>query len=132
MTGETVGGHFTAHGSLYPFQAADTGLWSWVIADPLVWEIRNPAGIVTGEIVVPAYFTTDLGTIPWLVRWLFNPADPQCAKAYVLHDWLLSLWGSERQLEAAGVMHQALRALGVSGWRRNSQVLAVIAAIDNW
>ena len=123
---------FTSSGAVYPFLAADTGQWTWALAEPLTWEVRDAFGFVTDTIIVPAHFLTDLGSIPALARPLFSPADPQCAKAYILHDWLLSLWGSERQLEAAGVMHQALRALGVSGWRRNSQVLAVIAAIDKW
>lgn len=123
---------FTTHGALYPFRAADTGLWTWALAEPLVWEVRTAAGEVTDEIIVPTNFLTDLGSIPWWGRWLFNPADPQCAKAYVLHDWVLALWGPERQLEAAGVMREALAALGVSEGRRKLQVLGVVAGIDCW
>jgi len=123
---------FTSHGALYPFQAADTGLWTWALADPLIWEVRDAAGTVTSEIIVPAHFITDLGSIPWWARWLFSPADPQCAKAYVLHDFVLMTWGPERQLEAAGLAYQAMKALGVCLWRRLLQTAAIIAGIDRW
>jgi hypothetical protein len=123
---------FTASGAVYPFEASDTGRWAWVLAEPLPWEIRDAAGTVTGQIVVPAGFLTDLGSVPWWARSLVNPADPQCAKAYVLHDWCLDCGGPLRQLEAAGVLHEALRALRVEGWRRNLPVLGAIAGIDRW
>lgn len=123
---------FTTTTAVYPFRAADTGLWTWALAEPLVWEVRDASGAVTGEIVVPVDFLTDLGSIPPLLRWLFNPADPQCAKAYIGHDWLLHQWGPGRQVEAAGVMHQMLQALAVKEWRRRAQVWGVLAAIDRW
>lgn len=124
--------HFVGRVSIYPFKAADTGLWTWALAQPLTWEITDGAGVVTGHIIVPAEFLTDLGSIPPFLRWLFNPADPRCAAAYVLHDWVLHVWGSERQVEAAGLMHQALRSVGEDKWSRLAQIAGVLAAIDNW
>lgn len=123
---------FTTHGAIYAFRAADTGLWTWVLAEPLIWEVRDATGFVTDLISVPTDFLTDLGTVPWWGRWLVNPADPQCAKAFILHDWLLASWGPERQIEAAGVMYQAMKALGVAPWRRQMQLAAIIAGIDRW
>lgn len=123
---------FTTSGAVYPFRAADTGLWTWALAEPLVWEVRDASGAVTGEIVVPVDFLTDLGSIPPPLRWLFNPADPQSAKAYILHDWCLARWGPDRQVEAVGVMHEALRALDVPQWSRRLQVAGVLAGVDRW
>lgn len=121
---------FTTHGAIVATET-ESG-WAWVLSEPLIWEVRNAAGDATEEIEVPVGFYTDLGSVPWFGRWLFNPADPQSAKAYILHDWLLYLWGGERQLEAAGVLSQALKALAVKTWRRVLATLAVIAAIDIW
>lgn len=123
---------FTTHGAVYPFRAADTGQWSWALAEPLIWEVRDASGAVTSLIAVPAHFLTDLGSIPAWGRWLFNPADPQCAKAYILHDWALVTWGTDRQIEAAGIFYQAMVALGVPRWRRVLQTLVIIAGIDKW
>lgn len=123
---------FTSHGAVYPFKAADTGAWTWALAEDLEWQVIDATGQVTGSIVVPAEFLTDLGSIPWWARWLFNPADPQCAKAYVLHDFALHAWGPERQLEAAGLAYQAMKVLEVPKWRRILQTLAIIAGIDRW
>lgn len=109
----------------------ETGKWVWVLKEPLIWEffdsLDNP-----DEIEIPEGFYTDLGSIPWYGRWLFNPGEPQSAAAYILHDWLLQLWGPHRQLEAAGVLYQALKSLDVPKWRRMVITLAVIAGIDRW
>ncbi|SFV32246.1 hypothetical protein SAMN05216456_1584 [Devosia crocina] len=28
--------------AVYPYRAADTGRWEWVLAEDLVWEVRGP------------------------------------------------------------------------------------------
>ena len=121
---------FTTHGAISAVET-EAG-WAWILSSPLVWEVGDAAGEIADEIEVPLGFFTDLGTIPSFGRWLFNPADPQCAQAFILHDWLLIQWGPERQIEAAGVLYQALRALAVRKWQRIIIVLAVIAGIDRW
>lgn len=123
---------FTKHGSVYPFLAEDTGQWAWVISEPIVWEVRDIQGDTTHEIVIPKYFVTDLGTIPWWARWLINPADPQCAKAWILHDYVLETYGPERQIESSGILYEALKALKIPKWKRKVQWLAVVAGIDRW
>ena len=122
---------FSAHGSIYAIDDKP-GHWLWILAEPIVWQVHDAAGNNTGSITVPDGFDTDLGSIPWFGRWLFSPADAQCAQAYILHDWLLDDWGKGRQIEAAGVFYQALKALNVPQWRRMVQTVAVIAAIDTW
>lgn len=123
---------FTSNYSIHPFEATDTGDWCWAVAEPLIWEVRDAAGNVTDEIVAEQGFCTDLGTIPRWARWLINPADPQCVRGWILHDKLLELWGPERQIEAAGVAYQALKACRVPAWSRMLQVAAIIARIDVW
>lgn len=123
---------FTTHASVYAFKAADTGQWTWAVNDPLIWEVRDAEGNVTDTIVAEQGFYTDLGTHPWWIRWLLNPADPQCVAAFILHDRALPLWGPERQLEAAGLAYQAMKALDVARWRRKLLVAGIIAGIDRW
>jgi len=121
---------FTGSGAVYPFKAANTGCWTWVLAEPLTWEVRWPDR--TWTITVPALFETDLGSIPWWCRSLFNPADPQASKAYILHDWILKTWGPEEQFFAAGELRKALRALNVAEWKRKAQLIGVTAGMDRW
>lgn len=121
---------FTGSGAVYPFKAADTGQWAWALAEPLVWEVRGPEATFT--ITVPAGFDTDLGSIPAWARWLINPADPQLAKAFVLHDYILRAFGPEKQPFAASQLYEALRALDCPHWKRKVIVTAVVIGIDEW
>lgn len=121
---------FTGSCAVYPFLAADTGKWAWALSEPLVWEVRGPTG--SFDIVVPAGFLSDLGSIPWFGRIFINPADPQLAKAFVLHDYILEAFGPEKQPFAASQLYEALRALGCSELKRKLISAAVLAAIDDW
>lgn len=122
--------NFTGSGAVYPFRAADTGRWEWVLAENLIWEVRGPEAMFT--IVIPAGFLTDLGSIPWYGRWLINPADPQLAKAFILHDHILRAFGPEKQPFAASQLYEALRALDAPRWKRKLITVAVIVGIDDW
>lgn len=94
----------------------------WTLDSPLQWELlRKGSGLV---VTVPAGFQTDLASIPWWARGLFNPEDPAYAKAAILHDYLLSDPGNSR-LDCAAVFHDALEACGVSTWRAVVMTLAV-------
>lgn len=96
----------------------------WMTDAPLNWELlREGSGLVVS---VPTGFKTDLATIPWWARWLFNPEDPAYAKAAILHDFLLSDTDNSR-LEAAAVFHDALKACGVASWRAVLMTVAVWA-----
>lgn len=121
---------FTGSGAVYPFRAADTCKWEWVLAEDLSWEVRGPEAMLT--IVIPAGFLTDLGSIPWCGRWLINPADPQLAKAFILHDYILRAFGPEKQPFSASQLYEALRALDAPRWKRKLVTAAVIVGIDDW
>ncbi|MHC9235015.1 DUF1353 domain-containing protein [Pseudooceanicola sp. 502str34] len=106
-----------------------TGAKSWCLpigrglyltTEPLVWHV----GKLDSEcaVMVPWGFQFDV-TIPRLWCWLFDPNAPEYLKAAALHDWLLEE-GWDR-LSAGAVFHNALKADGVTVWRRLIMWLAV-------
>lgn len=118
--------------TIQPFRRSD-GVMVWVTSS----EIRFRFGDSNGPIfAVPMGFETDLGSIPAALRWLFNPADPQCVRSYVLHDWVNSLtrrrppgpgvWSSQA---AAAVLYDALRCDGVSTAKAKTLYLGVVSGI---
>ena len=113
-----------------PYQRADTERWEWAVSDELVWEVGHVGSGFT--ITVPMGFSTDLGSIPAWLRWLFSGHDPQCVKAYVLHDFMLLPanrargWSSQF---AAAQLIDAMRADGVPTWSRRLQYHGVNAGI---
>lgn len=87
---------------------------------PLVWKI----GHIDGPIyTVPAGFAFDLSMPSWL-RWLFDPHRRDFHKAAALHDHMLAAGWS--RITAAAEFHNALKADGVSAWRRLAMLIAVI------
>lgn len=125
----------TARADLYPFRAADTGRWTWTVGGLLEWEC-GPIG--SGWIIgIEQGFTSDLGSIPRLARFLFNPADPQCARAYLLHDKIntatreaLPYWldGMSSQF-AASQLYEAFAVDGVGLINRELQFYGVLMGI---
>lgn len=126
--------------TIYPYRAADTGRWSWAIDRELIVRI-GPDGEGV-ELIVPATFTSDLGSIPAPLRWLFNPADPQCAVAYLVHDYVLSLLARDEPTDprppwlqnwssqvAAGLLYELLALEGVARWSRKAQFAGVLLGI---
>lgn len=121
--------------TIYPFQAADTGKWTWTVGEPLVFEV-GPAA--SGHLItVEPGFTSDLGSIPWFARWLLNPANPRCARAYLLHDKINELtshvlphWlnGYSSQF-AAACLYEALAIDGEPEFSRKAQFFGVAAWI---
>lgn len=104
------------------FTDPTTGKCTWVTSRTYGFEAGG--SLIDGlgaMIIVPEYFETDLGTIPAWLRWLFNPADPRYARAFVTHDYLNMLtarrppgpgvWSSQ---VAAGLLYDALRLDGAS------------------
>lgn len=113
-----------------PYRRADTGKWEWAVSRPLVWEVGHEgSGFL---ITVKEGFSTDLGSIPRWLRWLFSGHDPQCVKAYVLHDFILLPenrargWSSQF---AASQLCDAMRADGVPAWSRRLQYHGVSLGI---
>ena len=88
---------------------------------PLIWRVGS---LATGAAyAVPVGMVFDV-SIPRGLRWLFGPHDPRYLKAAALHDYFLAL-GWDR-LTAGAQFHQALKADGVSKWRRAVMTLAVM------
>jgi hypothetical protein len=103
----------------YHFAFTAAGGIRFRLTEPLTWRV----GAIDGPIiVVDADFVFDV-SVPRAFRWLFNPLDRRYLKAAALHDWLLE-YGWDR-ITAGAVFHQALRADGVSAWRRIVMLLAV-------
>lgn len=111
-----------ANVTISPYRRADTGKWEWAVSDELAWEVGHLGSGL--DITVPMGFSSDLGSIPAWLRWLFNPASAACAKAYLLHDFILlpenraKGWSSQF---AAAQLYDAMRADGVPGWSRRMQ-----------
>lgn len=128
---------FLSRPSIIPFKAADTGRWAWTVDDPLLFEV-GPSG--SGLIIeVEQGFSSDLGSIPPLLRWVFNPADPQCAPAYLVHDKVNQLTGTvmPHRLNgyssqfAAACLYEALALCDVPMWSRKLQYAGVTVGIAN-
>jgi len=87
----------------------------------LVWKI----GHITGPTYeVPEGFVFDL-SIPFFLRWLFDPHDMKYLKAAALHDHMLHV-GQWSRITAAGEFHNALKASGVVTWKRILMFLATV------
>ncbi len=111
------------------------GRWQWTVTAPLVWEVGHlGSGFV---ITVPVGFTSDLGSIPAWLRWLFTGHDADSVKAYLLHDFILLPehramgWSSQF---AASQLYDAMRADDVALWSRRLQYHGVNLGIasDEW
>lgn len=94
----------------------DDGTPIWITSEEFSFQIGDAAGTT---FTVPRGFETDLGSIPALLRFIWNPSNPRCARAYVLHDWINKLtakrppgdgvWSSQM---AAAVLYEALKLDG--------------------
>ena len=92
----------------------------YVSTQALVWEIGTKGSGLDVTVQVGAKFDV---SIPRGLRCVFNPHDPHYLKAAALHDEMLRL-GWDR-LTAGAIFHQALKADGVTRWRRLAMWLAV-------
>lgn len=124
--------------NIHPFKD-DAGKWWWAVSSDFAYVLGGDPAVYDEQyvlFVVPQGFLTDLGSIPWYVRWLFNPAASECARAYVLHDYVNSLtaqrppgmgvWSSQ---VAAAMLYEALAFDGVPYWSRLVQTLGVFLGI---
>ncbi len=118
--------------NMHPFRDED-GTWLWAVSSDFGFVLGDEDGPL---FLVEQGFVTDLGTIPWWMRWLFNPAASDCARAYVLHDYIntltagrppgLDVWSSQI---AAAVLYEALAFDGVPFWSRLIQFAGVFLGI---
>ena len=116
-----AGYRFSRHMPLIP----DPISGRWSLAAPLWFEI---GGKGSGAWVrVPGGFSSDLATIPPILRPLFNPASARYARAAIVHDYLLSL-PDFSPLTAAIAFRDALVAAEVPAWR----VCVMAAAVAIW
>ena len=82
----------------------------WRLLEPLVFHSE-----ILGPLTVPGGFETDYASVPRLPL-TFAIAGDTGHEAGIVHDWLYSLIAVRRAL-ADAVFYEALRALGVPGWR---------------
>ena len=86
----------------------------WVVQEPFVWYI-DYYDHSKWEVVIPAGYGTDFGTIPRILRPIFNPT---AHLAYVLHDYIYEKDsdGNHRfsREDADVILFQALRAEGMN------------------
>lgn len=83
----------------------------WRLLAPLVY--RCAAGY---EITVPAGATTDFASVPWGL-WNLLPKMGEHNRAAVLHDCLYRT-GAVFRAEADSLFLEAMKASGVSAWKR--------------
>lgn len=86
----------------------------WCLLAPLVYTMGREDEV---KIVVPVGTTTDFASIPRLLRWLLDPADPQYLRAAVVHDLLYERRGVARVV-ADAILVDGMRALGCPCWKR--------------
>lgn len=101
--------------------AARAGGIRYILTDDLTWRIGHRDGPLY---LVPAGFAFDV-SVPLVFRPVFSPHDPAYHKAAAVHDHMLGAGWS--RLTAAAEFYNALRADGVSAWRRWVMFLAVVA-----
>ena len=107
----------------------DDGTPIWITSEGFAFQLGDSTGPI---FTVPQGFETDLGSIPAALRWIWNPGNPRCARAYVLHDWINvqtagrppgpGVWSSQL---AAAVLYEALTLDGEPLWSRRVQALGV-------
>ena len=48
-------------------------------------------------VMIPEGYETNFASIPWFVRWLISPIDPDLVLAAIVHDWLVQEHGTRAQ-----------------------------------
>lgn len=94
---------------------------NWMLMRSMRWDVGYKGSDM--HWIVPAGFQSDLASIPWVARLVFDRGDSRYAKAAILHDHMI-VSGVDR-LTAAAEFHSALRADGVAAWHRLVMFLAV-------
>jgi len=111
----------------------DDGTPIWVTSEVFSFQLGDATGPV---FTVERGFETDLGSIPGVLRAIWSPSNPRCARPYVLHDWVNKLtagrapghgvWSSQL---AAAVLYEALALEGEPVWSRKAQFFGVALGI---
>lgn len=99
----------------------DIGGGDYLTAAELRWNLGKQGSGLT--YTVEAGFQFDV-SVPFFLRWAFDPHRSDYLKAAALHDHMLIAGWS--RATAAAEFYNALRADGVSRWRRSLMVAGVI------
>lgn len=95
----------------------------WRLISEVRWEIgRKGSGY---WFVVPAGRVSDLASIPWYLRWLFDRGDARLAKASIVHDEMLRNPTFSR-ITAAAEFAMMLLADKVDKWAVGAMGLGVL------
>lgn len=116
------------------FTDPTTGKKSWATSSAMHFLLGHEA--TAWLFTVPMGFVTDLGSIPWWMRWLFTGHEATATRAYILHDYVNGLTNRRppgpdvlsSQL-AAAVLYEALALDGEPLWSRRVQYLGVVLGI---
>ena len=95
------------------------------LIDPLEYRVGHPQS--EERIIAPAGFETDFASIPWGLWNLFPPLGPW-ARPAIVHDYLYvtgGLQGRYSRRRADEIFAEALKVVGVPGWRRGVMHAAV-------
>lgn len=92
----------------------------WVVKMPLIW---NDIGAPWGDITVPVGFTTDMASVPQVLRNIFD-VDGKSRAPAVLHDWLYACQKTDKAF-ADETLRLALIASGEKPWIARTYWLGV-------
>jgi hypothetical protein len=94
----------------------------WVVKAPLVWN-EIPGSPSFANITVPVGFTTDLASVPKIIRNIFD-VDGRSRAPAVLHDWLYAVQRTTKT-DADEFLRLALIATGEKPWVARTYWLGV-------
>lgn len=102
-----------------------------------LWEVLEPFTYETDHglnLYVPRGFISDLGSIPPFLWWILPP-DHTYSQACVLHDYLCGeghMLYSLSVRQVSEIFEQAMRDLGVEGWKRAVMFRSVLWFGPKW
>ncbi len=114
----------------------DDGTPIWITSEAFTFVLGDEDLDWPPSFTVPQGFETDLGSIPGILRWIWNPSNPRCARAYVLHDYINTLTDSRppgpgvwSSAIASMILYEALALDGEPYWSRAAQAVGVFLGI---
>lgn len=108
---------------------------TWALTDG--YQLRLP-GTGRKRVTIPKGHVTNFASVPWFVRWIVSPIDPDIVAASVIHDGLVSEFSGPHSYveyfdpftgqvlgryrptwnEAAWIMRSIMKASGAPAWKR--------------
>ena len=99
---------------------------NWILKSNLAWRVLSEDTNLVLLIEKNKMFTSDLASIPWYLRWLFDRGDSRLAKAALLHDYALSISNINGRATAASIFYEALLADGINPYKAKVMFLGVL------